>query len=102
MRIYLSGPMRGLPDDNFPAFNEAAALLRADGHFVFNPAESPPEINNNIRRCFEVDTYYLCTSAELVVLLPGWQQSKGALAEKALAEAMNIPWIEYADYIAHW
>lgn len=41
-RIYLSGPMTGLPDYNYPAFNAEAARLRALGYTVENPAENPP------------------------------------------------------------
>ena len=37
---YISGGMSGLPDYNFPAFNDCAAKLRADGWHVFNPAEN--------------------------------------------------------------
>ena len=39
MRIYISGPMTGHADHNFPAFDAAAERLRAEGHFVINPAE---------------------------------------------------------------
>ena len=39
MKTYISGPMTGLPDLNFPAFHEAAAYLRAKGFDVINPAE---------------------------------------------------------------
>ncbi len=39
-RIYLAGPMTGLPDYNFPAFMKAAAYLRSQGAIVFNPAEN--------------------------------------------------------------
>lgn len=38
-RIYIAGPMTGLPDFNFPAFNDMAAILRGLGYHVENPAE---------------------------------------------------------------
>lgn len=42
-RIYLSGPMSGLPGLNFPTFHSITASLRAGGHTVTNPAEINPE-----------------------------------------------------------
>ena len=38
-RLYLAGPMTGLPELNFPAFHAEAARLRALGYEVVNPAE---------------------------------------------------------------
>lgn len=38
-RVYLAGPMTGIADYNFPAFNAAAARLRAVGFDVVNPAD---------------------------------------------------------------
>ena len=39
-KLYLAGPMRGYPEDNYPHFNEMAAELRKLGYAVFNPAEN--------------------------------------------------------------
>ena len=109
MRVYLSGPMRGYPKFNFPAFFEAAAKLRADNHSVFNPAEKDldtygpgvfdsdqgkvEDINVkgfSLRKALAVDVQWICLSAEAIALLPGWEKSKGATAEKALAEALSL------------
>ncbi|SED31843.1 protein of unknown function [Pseudomonas frederiksbergensis] len=38
-RVYLTGPMTGFEDFNFPAFNKMAADLCACGYVVENPAE---------------------------------------------------------------
>ena len=40
-RIYLSGPMTGLPGLNFAAFHAMTTNLRAGGHTVTNPADRP-------------------------------------------------------------
>lgn len=38
-RLYIAGPMSGLPQFNFPAFYAAAEALRAQGYDVVSPAE---------------------------------------------------------------
>ena len=68
-RIYIAGPMSGLPDLNYPAFNAMAAKLRAHGHHVENPAENP--------ECDSWEAYMRLAIAQLVtcgtlVLLDGW------------------------------
>jgi hypothetical protein len=92
-RLYLAGPMRGYKDYNFPAFDYAAKLLRAEGYFVFSPADNdrakgrkdPP-----IRDCLLDDTHWICKHADVVALLPGWEKSTGAQAERSLALALGL------------
>lgn len=85
--------MRGIPHLNFPAFHRAAKDLRAQGHEVFNPAERNEREHGKkvaLREALAEDAEWICLHAEAIALLPGWEHSKGANAEKALAEAFSL------------
>ena len=43
----------------------------------------------SLREALAADTRYICLEAEAIALLPGWEFSKGAVAEKCLAEALG-------------
>jgi Domain of unknown function (DUF4406) len=109
LKLYLAGPMRGLPYFNFPEFDRVTAALRAKGHFVFNPAERDRiHYGNDVANaagseeqaikthCFDLrcalhdDLAFICAEADGIVLLPGWQRSMGALAEHAVARALRL------------
>lgn len=91
MKLYLSGPMRGHPDLNAPAFHEAAAKLRAQGWEVFNPAEHEKVYKRGgIRAALAHDFEWIIWQADTIAMLPGWLGSLGARAEWALAEAIGL------------
>ena len=123
MNIYVAGPMRGIKDFNFPEFFRASTQLRDLGHNVFNPAErdtveygsekvktatgddkevaaklgkTPLEL---ARECFLADTQFICAEADAIYLLSGWEKSKGAVAERALAEALGLKVIIDGEYV---
>lgn len=92
--LYLSGPMTGLPGFNYPAFNAAAAELRALGWRVYNPAENrwvAAGVEFPLREGVAEYSSVICLEASGLVLLPGWEASTGATAEFALARAVGIP-----------
>ena len=89
-RVYISGPMSGMPEHNFPAFHAEAARLRALGYAVVNPAELNPEPGKSWEECMKVDLRELL-DCDLVALLPDWNKSKGARAEMELALMVCIP-----------
>lgn len=97
-RIYLSGPMTGLPDFNYPAFNAEAARLRALGYHVENPAENPPQ--ETWEAYMEVCIPQLLT-CDTIALLPGWSESRGALWERYVASQEGIT-ITAAARIRAW
>ncbi len=110
MKIYLAGPMSGYQNFNYPAFHAAAAKLRGDGHSVFNPAWRDMERDGvdwgaevtdgcltsakakgfDRRRALCDDLTFICTEADAIALLPGWEKSSGATAERAAAIALGL------------
>lgn len=89
LRVYLSGPMTGLPDLNFPAFNAAAAMLRECGFKVINPAEINIDPAADWHACMKADIKALC-DCDMLALLPGWENSTGAHLEVHIAHRLRI------------
>ena len=98
MRYYISGPMSGIPEYNFPYFNHVAAKLRAAGLDVVNPAEidQPPlEWSDCIRRALRA-----MLQCDAIVLLHDWQQSRGALLELDVAHRVVMR-VELLEELLH-
>lgn len=86
--IYISGPMTGIVDYNYPLFNKTAQVLRDQGYVVINPAEIIP-LEATWNGFMRADIKALM-DADTVLLLPGWEKSNGANAELYLAELLNM------------
>lgn len=92
--LYIAGPMTGLPEFNYPAFNAAARDLRGRGYVALNPtldrkspAEDPPGMTwvDYMRAAL-----VMVTKADGIALLPGWEQSRGARLEVDVARALGM------------
>jgi len=88
-RLYIAGPMSGLPLLNFPAFHAEAARLRALGYEVSNPAEINPDAGMPWAECMRRDIPEL-VKCDGIVMLPGWERSKGASLEHHIARALDM------------
>ncbi|WP_322979179.1 DUF4406 domain-containing protein [Pseudomonas sp. C11] len=86
-RIYLSGPMTGLPEFNYPAFHAEAARLRALGYHVENPAENPAQDSWEAYMAVCIPQMATC---DTIALLPGWSESRGALRERQEAVRLRM------------
>ena len=90
--------MTGLPDNNYPAFHDAAARLRKRAWHVENPAENPvPHVDANCSwtAYMRMGVSQLMT-CHAIYLLPGWQQSKGASLEYMVAQQLGLTVYEHA------
>ena len=111
MRIYISGPMTGIPNKNAPAFMSAEAHCEMKGWTVENPVrldedlermhrsigKSPPTYEDYLRRDIQ-----LLARCDAIVMLPGWSRSRGALLEAKVATEIGlryfgsleeVPWV---------
>jgi hypothetical protein len=98
-RAYISGPMTGLPEMNFPAFNEAAAALRSRGWEVVNPVEINPDPTADWLTCIVADLEAMrgCTA---IALLPGHDKSAGAEMEKIAASKLGMAFYSIKDLLS--
>lgn len=93
-KAYLSGPMSGIKDYNFPAFHRVAERLRQDGTEVFNPAESfdgDTELPYTTYMKADIEAILSC---DFVVALTGWETSVGARLEVMVALGIGLPVID--------
>lgn len=87
IRVYIAGPMTGLPDYNYPAFNAEAARLRALGLHVENPAENPDQ---ETWEAYLRQALAQMLTCERVHFLPGWFGSRGARLEWIVAMKLDM------------
>jgi len=88
-RIYISGPMTGIPEQNYPAFNAEAMRLRGLGYDVVNPADINPDPKTKWHECMRRDLAELLT-CDALALMDGWQKSAGAHLEMHVAHRVGM------------
>ena len=101
-KLYISGPMTGLPEFNFPAFAQAADWYRTLGCDVLSAHEVKHDEPNGLgslpwHEYLRADLIAMLTECDEIVMLPGWQNSKGATLERHVAMALGFPVHHYAQ-----
>jgi hypothetical protein len=107
LSVYLSGPMRGYPEYNFPAFHLAKGVLEGLGCVVTSPASLDLEegfdptggLPEGFLRQAAIRDFQAILQCEAIVMLPGWKKSTGALAEWHIAKWLEMPiYYHYPDH----
>ncbi len=87
LTYYVAGPMTGIPQYNYPAFEIATQELRSLALKVVSPHEVPWPEGHEGMPVNELWTYMMRETKKLteqaggLILLRGWPASKGALIE---------------------
>ena len=90
MIAYISGPMTGYPDFNFPAFAAAAATFRGAGWTILSPHENfGGDQTRDYLEYLRADMEAI-RQAEAIILLPGWPSSNGARWELQIALGLKL------------
>lgn len=119
-KAYLAGPMTGFPYFNFRAFDIYAAKGRELGWEVFNPAEmdrargfdetlypagdSKQLPEGFLDDCIKVDSDIIINkldkkAGDAIALMPGWEMSTGARAERALAAWKGLKAVDAVTWL---
>lgn len=102
--LYIAGPMTGLPEFNYAAFNEAAEELRAAGFTVLNPVDVDIADATEGERTWQWymrRTLKMMLDADAIATLPGWRNSKGASIEVDTADRIGIPEAPVTHWLAY-
>jgi hypothetical protein len=96
-KMYLSGPMTGLPNYNHELFHRVAAEFRQVGFSVCSPAEFFDGDITKERKEYMREAIKYLLEADTIVLLPGWEESKGARLEATIATELDLSIMEYIE-----
>jgi Domain of unknown function (DUF4406) len=102
MRLYIAGPMTGLPEHNYPAFFGAEIELKAAGYSPINPARVEGREECVLWLDFMRASLRDIADCDGIATLSGWANSQGAVVETDLAKSLGLPvrslefWLENA------
>lgn len=91
--IFISGPMTGCYEYNYPLFYAVACDLALQGHTPLNPALGI--MQHWTHQDYMARSIALLLNADELIALPGWASSDGACLEVKIASEIGIP-ISYA------
>jgi hypothetical protein len=116
-RVYISGPISGMKNGNRSAFAASARLVEECGHIAVNPTTLDHEHSGRCRGgdtvrhpqdlapeshqygCYMRADLEALLTCDLILLLPGWTDSRGAMVEYKVSEAIGLEAIYPAMHV---
>jgi len=97
MKLYISGPITGVPNYQ-ENFIKAEAILKQAGHNVINPCTVLLDDSATWENYMKADIPLMLACDGLAVL-PGWEASAGARLEIDIAQRLNMPIKDVYEWI---
>lgn len=99
LKVFLSGPISSRLETYKAEFDDAARIVSEAGHLPLNPATLPigMESRDYMRICLA-----MLDSADLLLQLPGWGKSAGAIAERTVAMKTGVESLTLEDFIREY
>lgn len=99
LKVFLSGPISSRMETYKAEFDDAARIVSEAGHLPLNPATLPIGMENHdyMRICLA-----MLDSADLLLQLPGWGKSAGAIAERTVAMKTGVESLTLEDFIREY
>lgn len=88
MKVYIAGPMTGYENYNREAFFEAAKELESLG---WEPVHTAGLLNGLTYEEYLTESLGAIKGCNVICLLEGWEESKGALMEYGYAKFRGFP-----------
>lgn len=102
MRLYIAGPMTGLPEFNYPAFYKAEEQLGAAGYEIENPARNELKdrpLGEPMWLSFMRMSLVQISTVDGMALLDGWASSSGATLEAHIGRGLKLPVLYLDDWL---
>lgn len=94
-RVYISGKITGLSEKEWAEnFEAAEKALTEAGYRVINPAKVQADLDYSEYLTIDIILLGRC---DAIYMLDNWQDSNGAKAERATAEALNLTVIDSSN-----
>ena len=99
LKVFPSGPISSRMETYKAEFDDAARIVIEAGHLPLNPATLPigMESRDYMRICLA-----MLDSADLLLQLPGWGKSAGAIAERTVAMKTGVESLTLEDFIREY
>lgn len=95
MKVFITGPMTGLPDYNRDSFDNAAKTIEALGHTPLNPyRQELVDAGKTWGECV-LSSLLQLLQADAILALEGAENSTGSTIEQVFAARMKLPTVTY-------